>query len=66
MPGPGEQMIMRTSNECRTLACEMERKAESCPTCELETEFLDLAKTWRGIALMAEWQDAAERHVWRC
>lgn len=63
MLGSGEQTIMRTSNECRAMACEMERKAESCPTCELETEFLDLAKTWRGIATMAEWQDAAERHI---
>jgi hypothetical protein len=64
MLGSGEQMIMRTSNECRAMACEMERKAQSCPTCELETEFLDLAKAWRGIALMAEWQDAAERRIW--
>ena len=46
--GSGEQMIMRTSNECRAMACEMERKADSCPTRELETEFLDLAKTWRA------------------
>jgi hypothetical protein len=42
----------------------MERKAEGCPTCELEAEFLDLAKTWRDIASMAEWQDAAERRIW--
>jgi len=56
-------MSMRTSNECRTKACEMERKAESCPTFELEAEFLDLARTWRDIASMAEWQDAVERCI---
>jgi len=64
MPGRGEQMIMRTSNECRAKASEMERRAESCPTCQLEAEFLDLAKSWRRIASMAEWQDAPERRIW--
>ena len=46
------------------MAREMERKAEGCPIQKFEAEFLALAKAWRGVASMAEWQDAAERHIW--
>jgi len=49
---------MLSAKDCLARASDMERRAGSCGSANLETELLSMAETWRHLARQAAWQDS--------